>query len=123
MKKLMIVDDNASIREILNVSLRDSDAYTIIEAVSGEEAVKMALEELPELIFMDIMMPGEFDGLEATKRIKSSPKTKDTKIVMLTAMGQQSDIDRGFEAGADDYFAKPFSPLELIKKIDEVLGL
>ena len=83
----------------------------------------MALEELPELIFMDIMMPGEFDGLEATKRIKSSPKTKDTKIVMLTAMGQQSDIDRGFEAGADDYFAKPFSPLELIKKIDEVLGL
>jgi len=119
----MIVDDNANIREILNVSLRDLDEYTIIEAVSGEEAVKMALQEMPELIFMDIMMPGEFNGLEATKRIRSNPKTKDIKIVMLTAMGQQSDIDSGFMAGADDYFVKPFSPLELTQKIDEVLGL
>lgn len=123
MKKLLIVDDNDNIREIITVTLRDLGKFEIIEAKSGEEAVKVALEEMPELIFMDIMMPGEFDGLEATKRIKNDPKTKDTKIVMLTAMGQQSDIDDGIKAGADDYFIKPFSPMALMKKVDEVLKL
>jgi two-component system alkaline phosphatase synthesis response regulator PhoP len=71
---------------------------------------------------MDIMMPGEMDGLEATRLLKSDPDTKDCPIVMLTAKGQKSDIEKGFAAGAEGYFVKPFSPLELIKKVEEVLG-
>jgi two-component system, OmpR family, phosphate regulon response regulator PhoB len=122
MKKLMIVDDNASIRDILSMSLADNSRLSIIEAKSGVEAVEMALKEMPDLIFMDIMMPGDFDGIEATKRIKNNPITKDLKIIMLTAMGQQSDIENGLKAGADDYFVKPFSPNELAQKVEEVLG-
>lgn len=123
MKKLMIVDDNASIRDILSMSLADNSRFSIIEATSGVEAVEMALKEMPSLIFMDIMMPGDFDGIEATKRIKNNPITKDLKIIMLTAMGQQSDIENGLKAGADDYVIKPFSPKELVQKVEEVLGL
>ncbi|MBT5549234.1 MAG: response regulator [Nitrospina sp.] len=123
MKKIMVVDDNASIRYVLRASLGDLKEYKIVEAVSGEEAVEMALEVMPELIFMDVVMPGQLDGLEATKKLKNNPRTKDIKVVMLTAMRQKSDIDSGFMAGADDYFAKPFSPMELVKKVDEVLGL
>jgi two-component system phosphate regulon response regulator PhoB len=123
MKKLLIVDDNASIREILRMSLRDDNRFSIIEAASGEEAVEIALREIPRLILMDIMMPGKFNGIEATRVIKSDPSTKDIKIVILSAMGQQSDIETGLKSGADDYFIKPFSPYELVNKIDEVLGL
>jgi two-component system phosphate regulon response regulator PhoB len=123
MKKLLIVDDNASIREILGMSLRDDNRFSIIEATSGEEAVEIALREMPKLILMDIMMPGKLNGIEATRVIKSDPSAKDIKIVILSAMGQQSDIEAGLKSGADDYFIKPFSPYELVNKIDEVLGL
>jgi len=62
------------------------------------------------------------DGLEATRVLKNDPETKDSTIIMLTAKGQEADREKGLEAGADDYFIKPFSPLELIKKVEEVLG-
>ena len=70
---------------------------------------------------MDIMMPGTIDGLDATRIIKKDPELKDCKIILLTAKGQQIDKEKGFEAGADEYFIKPFSPLELIDKVEKVL--
>ena len=70
---------------------------------------------------MDVMMPGAYDGFEAARIIRNSPETARTIIIMLTARGQQTDIDKGREVGADDYFVKPFSPLDLIQKVDEVL--
>jgi two-component system phosphate regulon response regulator PhoB len=121
MKKILVVDDQEHVRELVEVTLSTAD-YEIIQAATGEEALKAAKEHKPDLILMDVMMPGEIDGLEATRRIKDDPETKDCVVIMLTAKGQQADRDAGLKAGADDYFAKPFSPLELMKKVEEVLG-
>ena len=121
MKKILIVDDQLEVRELVEVTLRVED-FQIIQAKSGEEAFEIARSEKPDLIIMDIIMPGGMDGLEATRILKNDPETKDCQIIMLTAKGQQDDRDKGFEVGADDYFVKPFSPLDLIKKVEEVLG-
>ncbi len=121
MKKILIVDDQLEVRELVEVTLRVED-YRILQAESGEKAIEIARAEKPDLIIMDIMMPEAMDGLEATRILKDDPQTKDCKIIMLTAKGQEADREEGFEAGADDYFIKPFSPLELIKKVEEVLG-
>jgi CheY-like chemotaxis protein len=120
MKKILIVDDQLEVRELVEVTLRVGD-YHILKAQSGEEAIAVVKAEQPTLIIMDIMMPGGMDGLEATRILKNDPETQNCKIIMLTAKGQQSDIERGLAAGADDYFIKPFSPLELIKKVEAFL--
>ena len=122
MKKILIVDDKPEVRELVEVTLRVED-YTIVQAENGSDAVKIAQAEKPDLIIMDIMMPGKIDGLEASRQIKSDPNTKGSKIVMLTAKGQEVDKQEGIKAGADDYLIKPFSPLELIKKVEELLEL
>ena len=71
---------------------------------------------------MDIMMPGKIDGLDATRAIKSDPQTRDVKIIILTVKGQMTDMDEGLKAGADGYVIKPFLPLDLIRKVEEVIG-
>jgi len=121
MKKILIVDDQVEVRELVEVTLRVED-YQIYQAESGEKAIEIAKAEKPKLIIMDIMMPGGMDGLEATRIIKNDPETKDCTVVMLTAKGQQADRQVGLEAGASGYFAKPFSPLDLIQKVEEILG-
>lgn len=121
MKKILVVDDQLQVRELVEVTLRGGD-YNVIQASSGEEAVETVKKEKPDLVIMDIMMPGGMDGLEATKIIKNNPETKNCKVIMLTAKGQDDDIKMGEEAGADGYFIKPFSPLELISKIEAELG-
>ena len=121
MKKILIVDDQLEVRDLVEVTLRAED-YQILKAEGGKEAVEIAKTERPDLIIMDIMMPGSWDGLEATRILKNDPKTKNCPIIMLTAKGQQEDVERGFKAGADDYFIKPFSPLDLMKKVEELVG-
>lgn len=121
MKKILIVDDLKEIRDLVERTLRSSDRK-VIKAASGERAVELARAEKPDLIMMDIMMPGSIDGLQATRILKSDPQTSHCKVIMLTAKGQAKDRNDGFEAGADDYFVKPFSPLELMRKVDEVLS-
>lgn len=121
MKKVLVVDDQKEIRRLVEIALRVGD-YQVFQAESGEDAVEIAKKEKPDLIIMDIMMPGHMDGLEATKIIKNDPDTRDITIIMLTARSQESEIEKGYEAGADDYFIKPFSPLEFINKVEEVLG-
>ena len=76
----------------------------------------------PDIVLLDIMMPGIVDGLEATRVLKNDPKTKSCQIIMLTSKGEQKDQDEGFKAGADDYFVKPFSPMELLEKIENKLS-
>jgi CheY-like chemotaxis protein len=120
MKKILIVDDQVEVRELVEVTLRVGD-YQIQKAESGEEAIKMVRTEKPDLIIMDVMMPGGMDGLETTRILKNDPETKSCIVIMLTAKGQQTEIEKGLEAGADDYFVKPFSPLELIKKVEACL--
>jgi len=120
MKKVLIVDDHPEVRRLVEMTLRVGE-YKVFQAQSGQEAIEAAREKKPDLIIMDIMMPGAMDGLEATRMLKNNPETKDISIIMLTAKGQEFDKEKGIEAGADDYFVKPFSPLELIKKVEEVL--
>ena len=120
MKKILIVDDRQEVRELVEVTLRVKD-YRILQASSGEAALETVKAENPDLILMDIMMPGGIDGLETTRIIKNDPETKGCIVIMLTAKGQQVDREKGLEAGADDYFVKPFSPLDLIRKVEEVL--
>jgi DNA-binding response OmpR family regulator len=121
MKKILIVDDQSEVRELVEVTLRSGD-YHVFHAENGEKAIEIARAEKPDLIIMDIMMPGKIDGLEATRILKKASETRDCIIVMLTSKGQEVDKEKGFEVGADDYFSKPFSPLELIKRMEEVLG-
>jgi two-component system phosphate regulon response regulator PhoB len=121
MKKVLIVDDHAEVRRLVEMTLRVGD-YKILQAQNGQEAIEAARKEKPDLIIMDIMMPGDIDGIEATRVLKNDPETKDSTIIMLTAKGQEFDKEKGLEAGADDYLTKPFSPLDLIKRVEEVLG-
>jgi two-component system phosphate regulon response regulator PhoB len=121
MKKVLIVDDHTEVRRLVEMTLRVGE-YKVFQAQNGQEAIEAARKKKPDLIIMDIMMPGDMDGLEATRVLKDDPETKDSTIIMLTAKGQEFDKEKGFEAGAEDYFVKPFSPLELIKKVEEVLG-
>lgn len=120
MKTLLIVDDHPDLRELVEVTLQVV-GLRIIHAENGNQAIEVALKEKPELIIMDVMMPGDIDGYEATKIIKNDPRMKKSKVIMLTSKGQKADKKKGFEAGAIDYFVKPFSPLDLIKKVEEVL--
>ena len=122
MKKILIVDEEIRIRRLVEITLARED-YKILQAENGEKAVDITRAERPDLIIMDIMMPGKMDGLEATRVLKNDPATKDCTIIMLTARGQDEDREKGIKAGADDYFTKPFSPLDLVNKVEEVLDL
>ena len=119
MNKILIVDDQPEVRELVEITLRSKN-FQILQAMNGENAINIARKEKPDLIIMDIMMPGKIDGIEATRILKNDPETKEILIIILTAKGQAGDVEKGYKAGADDYFIKPFSPLDLIKKIDEV---
>ncbi len=122
MKKILIVDDQVEVRELVQVTLEIGD-YQILTAENGQQAIEIAQAEHPDIILLDIMMPGSnVDGLEACRRLKADPATADITIVMLSAKGQESDLHAGKDAGADDYFTKPFSPLALIEKVEQVTG-
>ncbi len=121
MKKILIVDDQPEIRDLVATTLRIGP-YHILQAGSGPEAIEVARRERPSLILLDVMMPeGDMDGFEVCRRLKADEKTRDAFVMMLTARGQKSDIERGKAVGANDYFVKPFSPLELMTKVYEVL--
>jgi two-component system phosphate regulon response regulator PhoB len=120
MKKILIVDDQQEVRELVSVTL-EIGSHEILTASNGSEALKIARSAHPDVILLDVMMPGGPDGIEVCRRLKSDVSTQDIYIVILTAKGQDADRQRGADAGADDYFVKPFSPLELMQKIDTVL--
>ena len=122
MKKILIVDDQAKIRELVHVTVRIGN-YEIHEAASGDEALQVAYDQQPDLIFLDVMMPNSsLDGFEVCEILKNDERTKDCHILMLTALDGDEDLNRGYEVGANGYFTKPFSPLELMNKVEEVLG-
>jgi len=120
MKKIIIVDDDFAIRELVDTTL-GSENYNIFQAENGEQAIEIAKTEKPDLIIMDIAMPG-IDGFEATRILKSDSETKGSVIIILSGKSEDVERKKGFEVGADDYFTKPFSPLALIKKVEEMIG-
>ncbi|MBN1603131.1 MAG: response regulator [Chitinispirillaceae bacterium] len=119
MKKILIVDDCSEVRELVKATLGGSE-YSVIEASSGLKAVEMAIDNKPDLIIMDIVMPGGIDGIEAIRLIRKTPETDNCKIIILSGSGKNR-VQEGYEAGACDYFVKPFSPLNLISKVDLLL--
>lgn len=121
MKTILIVDDQLEVRELVEMTLNVGN-YRIFKAADGKSALETAQSVHPDLIILDIMMPGGVDGYEVCRRLKHNPATADCHVMMLTSRGQKADRAKGKEVGADDYFAKPFSPLELLNKVEEVLG-
>jgi len=121
MKKILIVDDREEVRELVQATL-EMDGYKLLQADSAEKAIEAARQEKPDLILMDIMMPDGMDGIEATRILKQDPETRNCRIIILTAKGQDYNRTEGMKAGADAYFIKPFSPLALLQKVEEVLG-
>ena len=120
MKTILIVDDEVVVREVLTLTLGIGE-FRVLQAENAIDAINMAKVEKPHLIIMDLVMPGGMDGLEATNIIKNDPETKDCQVLILTGKSRREDLERGLEAGAAGYFIKPFSPLKLIKKIEELL--
>lgn len=121
MKKILIVDDQLEVRELVEVTLRIGD-YEILQAENGEQALALARSQKPDLILLDVMMPGsDMDGIEVCRQLKGNPETARIQVVMLTAKSQETDVNAAKEAGADEYFSKPFSPLELMRKVEEIL--
>ena len=120
MKRVLIVEDQADIRKLIRMTL-EFEPYEIHEAADGTEGLRLADQVKPDLILLDVMMPGEFDGLQVCSRIRVNPSLRDTPVVLLTARGQNEDRDAGEQAGADQYLLKPFSPLQLIETIERLL--
>jgi two-component system cell cycle response regulator DivK len=118
-KRVLIVDDNEDNRQIL-IDLLSANGYVVIEALTGPDAVAIAERETPDLVLMDIQLPG-FDGHEATRRIKSIPALARTPVIAVTSYALAGDDRKAAEAGCDDYVTKPFSPRELLAKVRQYL--
>lgn len=121
MKRILVVDDQPNIRRLVEISLR-SEGRQILEAESGEKAVEMAHAERPDLIIMDLVMPGGMDGLKAVEILKSDPKTRGCPILMLTAKDQKLERKRALEVGVSDYLPKPFQINVLQQKVERILA-
>jgi two-component system phosphate regulon response regulator PhoB len=118
-EKILVVDDEEDILELVRHHLA-REGYPVVCAETGETALKKAKSEAPDLIVLDLMLPGK-DGLEITKILKNEQDTKHIPIVMLTAKGEEADVVSGLELGADDYITKPFSPRVLLARVRAVL--
>lgn len=118
-KNILIVDDEEDILELVEYNL-EHEGYHTKTAVSGEEALKLARDEHPDLIVLDLMLPG-INGLDVCKLLKSDEDTRNIPILMLTAKSEETDIVKGLELGADDYVTKPFSPKVLVARVASVL--
>ncbi|MEI7457385.1 MAG: response regulator transcription factor [Nitrosomonadales bacterium] len=119
MKKILLVDDHSDIRRLIRITLGQS--FDIFEAENGVDGLRLALQVIPDVIVLDVMMPGALDGLQVLGAIKSAPQLHATHVIMVTARGQVSDYEDGMQRGADAYFIKPFSPLALVAAIKEHL--
>jgi two-component system phosphate regulon response regulator PhoB len=118
-RSILIVEDEADILNLLQYNL-EKDGFRVIPAESGEKGLQLARSESPDLILLDLMLPG-IDGLEMCRILKADRKTSSIPIVMLTAKGEETDIVAGLELGADDYITKPFSPKVLIARMRAVM--
>lgn len=119
MRYVLIVDDHADIRRLLSISL--GRQFEIIEAASGDAALEAVRTFQPVAVLLDVMMPGDTSGLDVLDAIRADPTSQNTLVAMLTARGQQSDRDAAQHRGADAYFIKPFSPLQVVTWLRERL--
>ena len=118
-ESILVVEDEDDIRELLRYNLA-KEGYQVTGSASGEEALKAVRVAMPDLVLLDLMLPG-LDGLEVCRSLKQDPQTRNLPIVMLTAKGEEADIVAGLELGADDYVTKPFSLRVLLARLRAVL--
>ncbi|MCI9070037.1 MAG: response regulator transcription factor, partial [Clostridium sp.] len=118
-EKILVVDDEEHIAELISYNLT-SNGYKVITANNGIDAIKLAIEEKPSLILLDLMIPGK-DGYDVCKEVRGNSEVKNIPIIMLTAKSEELDKILGLELGADDYITKPFSVRELLARVKAVL--
>jgi CheY-like chemotaxis protein len=118
---VVIADDEPSMRLLVHATI-ESDDYTVVEAGDGTQAWAMIQHHKPSLVLLDVQMPGK-SGLEVLQLVKADPSLAATRVILLTAKAQESDIETGLIAGADFYLTKPFSPLDLLTRVEEALQL
>ena len=117
---VLAADDEEDILELIAFRLERS-GYTVLQATDGAQALELARSSQPDLAVLDVMMP-KMDGFEVTRRLREDEATSKMPIILLTARSQEADLERGFDAGADDYIRKPFSPQELRSRVQAILG-
>jgi CheY-like chemotaxis protein len=121
LRTVLIADDESSIRLLVHATI-ESDDYTVVEAADGAQAWALTQELKPALVLLDVQMPGQ-SGLEVLRSIKADPALSGTRVILLTSKAQERDIEIGLIAGADFYLTKPFSPLDLLTRVEEALEL
>jgi DNA-binding response OmpR family regulator len=118
-RKILVAEDEPDIRDLIAITLRYAD-YEVIEAEDGQDAVEKARGELPDLILLDVRMPN-MDGYQACSLLKAEALTHGIPVIFLSARGQEAEIKRGLELGAEEYILKPFAPDELYRRVDNIL--
>jgi two-component system phosphate regulon response regulator PhoB len=118
MKKILMIEDHADIRRLIRLTLETLD-YEVAEAIDGSSGAVLAQSFQPDLVLLDVMMPGAIDGLQVCRLLKA--RAPSTRVLMLSARGRSEDMEAGMQAGADGYLVKPFSPLLLIENIRQQL--
>jgi len=121
-KTILIVDDSKEIRELVKATLGE-DNYSVVEANTGKMAIEMTGTLRPDLIIMDIIMPGSINGFEAIREIRKNPALKTCPVIILTGTGQRAPAGETAGIGDIEYFSKPFSPLDLIEKVENLLSV
>jgi CheY-like chemotaxis protein len=121
LRTVLIADDESSIRLLVHATI-ESDDYAVVEAADGAQAWALTQDLKPALVLLDVQMPGQ-SGLEVLRSIKADPALKATRVILLTSKAQERDIEIGLIAGADFYLTKPFSPLDLLTRVEEALEL
>lgn len=121
MKKILIVDDQADVQKLLAIVLNRKDRH-LLYAASGEEAIAIACAEIPDLILLDVMMPGGMDGYQAARILKAEEATRNCPIIAMTARAQEEDRREAFAAGVDAYVSKPFDMGDLQVKVGALLA-
>jgi len=119
MKQILIIEDERDIYELLRFRL-EKEGFAVTYAATGEAGVKVATETPPDLVLLDLMLPG-MDGLEACRALRAHPRSKQVPIIMLTAKDEDMDVVTGLEVGADDYITKPFSPRVVVARVRAVM--
>jgi DNA-binding response OmpR family regulator len=120
MTSVLVVDDDPDVCDLVRYKLEQS-GFHVRRASDGDQALREVEAEIPDLVLLDIMMPG-MSGLEVLERWRANGATEKLPVIMLTAKAQENDVERGFELGADDYVIKPFSPRELARRVTAVLS-
>lgn len=120
MAKILIAEDEPDIRELVTFMLKFA-GYEVVAASNGEDAVRTASRERPDLVLMDVRMP-RMTGYDACRMMKANPDLRNVPVVFLSAKGQESEIQSGLEAGAEEYLLKPFSPAELTNRVRGILA-